>query len=152
MPIYNKIGISSDFFQKSFAGSVLIPTKHLKKSCACDIIDNIKLLTYPNTPGFLLTENTRAMPKLERTTFTITQYQNRWIAEWSEKTGLLKSEIVRRALDEYAEREAAKEERKLFTPEQLRKIREMARAKGVSVKNTIRRAVDRQLDLFFRKY
>ena len=92
------------------------------------------------------------MPKLERTTFTITQHQNRWIAEWSEKTGLLKSEIVRRALDEYAEREAAKEERKLFTPEQLRKIREMARAKGASVKNIIRRAVDRQLDLFFRKY
>lgn len=92
------------------------------------------------------------MPKLERTTFTITHYQNSWIAEWSEKTGLLKSEIVRRALDEYKEREAAKEERSLFTPEQLKKIREMARAKGASVKNTIRRAVDRQLDLFFRKY
>ena len=92
------------------------------------------------------------MSKLERTTFTITQDQNKWLNDQSEKTGLLKSEIMRRAIDEYAEREAAKEERKLFTPEQMRKIREMARAKGASVKNVIRRAVDRQLDLFFRKY
>ena len=92
------------------------------------------------------------MSKLERTTFTITEKQIEWLSEQHEKTGLLKSEIVRRALDEYAEREEAKEERKLFTPEQLRKIREMARAKGDSVKNIIRRAVDRQLDLFFRKY
>ena len=90
--------------------------------------------------------------KLERTTFTLTQHQTRWISERSEETGLLKSEIVRRALDEYAEREAAKAERALFTPEQLRKIKEMARAKGASVKNIIRRAVDRQLDLFFKKY
>ena len=92
------------------------------------------------------------MPKLERITVTITENQNQWLNEWHEKTGLLKAEIIRRALDEYAEREEAKEERKLFTPEQLRKIREMARAKGASVKNIIRRAVDRQLDLFFRKY
>ena len=92
------------------------------------------------------------MSKLERTTFTITEKQIEWISEQHEKTGLLKSEIVRRALDEYAERQEAKEERALFTPEQLRKIREMARAKGASVKNIIRRAVDRQLDLFFKKY
>ena len=92
------------------------------------------------------------MSKLERTTFTITSSQAEWIDSYSKKTGLLKSEIVRRALDEYAEREEAKAERALFTPEQLRKIREMARAKGASVKNIIRRAVDRQLDLFFKKY
>ena len=92
------------------------------------------------------------MSKLERTTFTITSSQAEWIGSYSKKTGLLKSEIVRRALDEYAEREEAKAERALFTPEQLRKIREMARAKGASVKNIIRRAVDRQLDLFFKKY
>ncbi|MDE0401503.1 MAG: ribbon-helix-helix protein, CopG family [Candidatus Poribacteria bacterium] len=92
------------------------------------------------------------MPKLEKTTFTITPSQMEWIDEQHEKTGLLKSEIVRRALDEYAEREEAKAERALFTSEQMRKIREMASAKGASVKNIIRRAVDRQLDLFFRKY
>lgn len=92
------------------------------------------------------------MSKLERTTFTITQHQIEWLAEQSEKTGLLKSEIVRRALDEYAEREAAKEERKLFTPEQWREIREIARTKSVSVLAVVRRAIDRERNRFFRRY
>ena len=92
------------------------------------------------------------MPKLERTTFTITQKQIEWVAEQSEKTGLLKSEIVRRALDEYAEREDAKEERKLFTPEQWREIREIARSKSVSVLAVVRRAIDRERNRFFRRY
>ena len=92
------------------------------------------------------------MSKLERTTFTITQHQNEWLAEQSEKTGLLKSEIVRRALDEYAEREAAKEERKLFTSEQWREIREIARAKSMSVLAVVRRAIDRERNRFFRRY
>ena len=92
------------------------------------------------------------MSKLERTTFTITQQQIEWIAEQSEKTGLLKSEIVRRALDEYAAREDAKEERKLFTPEQWREIREIARAKSVSALAIIRRAIDRERNRFFRRY
>ena len=92
------------------------------------------------------------MSKLERTTFTITQKQNEWVAEQSEKTGLLKSEIVRRALDEYAEREDAKEERKLFTPEQWREIREIARSKSVSALAVVRRAIDRERNRFFRRY
>ena len=92
------------------------------------------------------------MSKLERTTFTITQHQIEWLAEQSEKTGLPKSEIVRRALDEYAEREAAKEERKLFTPEQWREIREIARTKSVSVLAVVRRAIDRERNRFFRRY
>lgn len=92
------------------------------------------------------------MPKLERTTFTVTQKQIEWINEQHEKTGLLKSEIVRRALDEYAEREAAKEERQLFTSEQWREIREIARAKSVSALAVIRRAMDRELNLFFKRY
>lgn len=92
------------------------------------------------------------MPKLERTTFTITQKQIEWIREQSENTGLLKSEIVRRALDEYAEREAAKEERKLFTPEQMREIKEIALAKGSSFMAVVRRAIDRERNRFFRRY
>ena len=47
-------------------------------------------------------------PKLERTTFTITQNQIKWLAEQSQKTGLNKVELVRRALDEYSERERLK--------------------------------------------
>lgn len=92
------------------------------------------------------------MSKLERTTFTITQKQIEWISEQHEKTGLLKSEIVRRALDDYAEREESKEERKLLTPEQWREIREIARAKSVSAISIVRRAIDRERNRFFRRY
>lgn len=90
--------------------------------------------------------------KLERTTFTLTENQIKWLAEQSERTGLLKSEIVRRALDEYAEREDTKEERKLLTSDQWREIREMARATGKSAVNVVRRAVDRERNRFFRRY
>ncbi|MCY3723311.1 MAG: hypothetical protein F4X55_04320 [Candidatus Dadabacteria bacterium] len=92
------------------------------------------------------------MPKLERTTFTLTQQQNEWIDEQSKKTGLLKAEIMRRAVDQYAEQEEAKEERQFFTPEQRRDIKEIARAKGVSELSVIRRAIDRELNRFFRRY
>ena len=92
------------------------------------------------------------MPKLERTTFTLTQHQIHWIAEQSEKTGLLKAEIVRRAVDQYVENEEAKEERQFFTPEQRREIKEIARAKGISELAVVRRAIDRELNRFFRRY
>ena len=92
------------------------------------------------------------MPKLVRTTFTITVKQVEWIDEEHEKTGLLKSEIVRRAIDEYAERAAAKEERKLLTSEQWREIREIARAKSVSALAVVRRVIDRERNRFFRRY
>lgn len=90
--------------------------------------------------------------KLERTTFTLTQHQIEWIDEQSKKTGLLKAEIMRRAVDQYAEQEEAKEERQFFTPEQRREIKEIARAKGVSELSVIRRAIDRELNRFFRRY
>ena len=90
--------------------------------------------------------------KLERTTFTLTHNQNKWLDEHSEKTGLLKSEIVRRALDEHAEREEVKEERKFFTPQQRREIKEIARAKSISELDVVRRAIDRELNRFFRRY
>ena len=92
------------------------------------------------------------MPKLERTTFTLTLQQIEWIDEQSKKTGLLKAEIMRRAVDQYAEQEEAKEERQFFTPEQRREIKEIARAKGVSELSVIRRAIDRELNRFFRRY
>ena len=92
------------------------------------------------------------MSKLVRTTFTITQNQIEQIDEHHEKTGLLKSEIARRALDEYFEREGKKEDRRLLTPEQWRDFREMARAKGNSVISLVRRAADRERNRFFRRY
>lgn len=90
--------------------------------------------------------------KLERTTFTITENQNKWLAKHSDRTGLLKSEIVRRALDEYTAREDTKEERRLLTSDQWREIREMARATGKSAVNVVRRAIDRERNRFFRRY
>ena len=92
------------------------------------------------------------MPKLERTTFTLTKHQIHWIAEQSEKTGLLKAEIIRRAVDQYVENEEAKEERQFFTPEQRKEIKEIARAKGISELAVVRRAIDRELNRFFRRY
>jgi len=92
------------------------------------------------------------MPKLERTTFTLTTQQIDWIQEKSEESGLLKAEIVRRALDHYKEQEELKTERQFFTPEQRRDIKEIARAKGISELDVVRRAVDRELNRFFRRY
>ena len=92
------------------------------------------------------------MSKLKNATFSFTEQQLQRLNEQSERTGLLKSEIARRALDEYFEREDAKEERKLLTPEQWREIREIARAKGESALAAIRRAVDRERNRFFKRY
>lgn len=92
------------------------------------------------------------MPNLKNTTFTLTEHQIQWLDDQSQKTGLLKVELVRRALDEYAEREDTKEERQFFTPEQRRDIKEIARAKGVSELAVVRRAVDRELNRFFKRY
>ena len=90
--------------------------------------------------------------KTENRTFTITQNQIKWLDEQSEKTGLNKVEIVRRALDAYAEQEDAKAERQLFTPQQRKEIREIARTKGIAELDVVRRAIDRELNRFFRRY
>ena len=91
------------------------------------------------------------MPKTNKT-FALTQKQINWLKEQSQKTELNEVEILRRALDEYAEREDAKAERQFFTPEQRQEIKEIARAKGVSELSVIRRAVDRELNRFFKRY
>ena len=97
-------------------------------------------------------ENPHWMPNLKNTTFTLTEHQIRWLHEQSERTGLLKVEIVRRALDEYSEREDAKSEQQLFTPEQRQEISEIARTKGVSEEDVVRRAIDRERNRFYRRY
>ena len=92
------------------------------------------------------------MSKRNKNTFALTTDQHDWLAEACAKTGLLKVEIVRRAIDFYRECEEAKEERKFFTPEQRKEINEIARAKGVTELSIIRRAIDRELNRFFRRY
>ena len=78
-------------------------------------------------------------------TFLITENQANWLQAEYERTGLNKVEIVRRALDDYAEAEEAKEQRRFFTPQQRQNIKEVALLKGVSEIQVIRAAIDREL-------
>ena len=78
-------------------------------------------------------------------TFLITENQANWLQKEYERTGLNKVEIVRRALDNYAEAEEAKEQRRFFTPQQRQNIKEVARLKGVSEIQVIQTAIDREL-------
>ena len=82
---------------------------------------------------------------MENKTFRITKRQVNWLQYQSVKTGLQQVEIVRRALDAYAEAEEVKEQRRMFTPEQRREIRQVARAKGIPEGEVVRQAVDKDL-------
>ena len=70
------------------------------------------------------------MPKLQPITFTLTPQQLKWLKQQSEKTGLHQVEIVRRALDAYADAEEIKEQRRYFSEEQRQNIRDIARRRG----------------------
>ena len=83
--------------------------------------------------------------KLQPATFTITHQQLKWLEAFSEKTGLNKVEIVRRALDAYADAEAEKERRHLFTPQQREDLRRTAHTRGLSEVQIIRAAIEREL-------
>lgn len=85
------------------------------------------------------------MPRLKPATFTITENQLEWLKEQSLKTGLTQVDIVRRALDMYAEMEKRKEQQHLFTPEQRREIKQIARETGVSETEVIRAAIAKDL-------
>ena len=90
--------------------------------------------------------------KLHPATFLITQNQVNWLEEESERTGLNKVEIVRRALDDYKEAEETKEQRRFFTPQQRQEIREIARLKGVTELQVIRAAIDRELRFMMKVF
>ena len=83
--------------------------------------------------------------KLQPATFIMTRPQLQWLEAYSEKTGLTKVEIVRRALDAYADAEAEKERRHLFTPQQREDLRRTSRARGLSEVQIIRAALAREL-------
>ena len=90
--------------------------------------------------------------RLLSATFTLTENQLTWIKERQHKTGLTQVEIVRRAIDEYVEREENKEQRKLFTPQQRHEIKTAAQQKGISEVDMIRRALTRELNSFFQRF
>ena len=89
------------------------------------------------------------MPKLLPITFTLTAQQLKWLKQQSEKTGLHQVEIVRRALDAYADAEETKEQRRYFSPEQRQNIRDIARRSGIGEIEVVREAVNREVR--FRK-
>ena len=84
------------------------------------------------------------MADLQNSTFSLTKEQIDWIEKQSQKTGLAKADIVRRAIDEYAEAQQSKERRELFTREQREAIREVARMRGVSEKEVVQEATKKE--------
>lgn len=84
------------------------------------------------------------MPKLKPSLFALTEQQLDWLEEESQKTGLNKVEIVRRALDDYREVQAEKEERQYFTSQQQQNIKVMARMQNITETEVIRKAIDRE--------
>lgn len=82
--------------------------------------------------------------KMKAATFTLTQQQLDWLEQESEKTGLNKVEIVRRALDDYKDIQAEKEQCQYFTPRQKHNIETMARMQNITETEVIRKAVDRE--------
>ena len=89
------------------------------------------------------------MPKLKPITFTLTPQQLKWLKQQSEKTGLHQVEIVRRALDAYADAEEIKEQRRYFSEEQRQNIRDIARRRGIGEIEVVREAINREVR--FRK-
>lgn len=90
--------------------------------------------------------------RLRPATFSFTEQQLHWIKERQQKTGLPQVEILRRALDEYAEREETKEQRMLFTQQQRQDIRDAAKKKGISELQIIRTALTRELNGIFQRF
>ena len=81
---------------------------------------------------------------MKAATFIMTQQQLDWLSEESEKTGLNKVEIIRRAVDNYREVQAEKEQRRFFTPQQQQDIKVMARMQNITETEVIRRAITRE--------
>ena len=90
--------------------------------------------------------------KLHPITFSLTLDQIKWLEMQHERTGLKKAEIIRRALDDYVEAEETKEQRRLFSPEQRKDIREVARRKAIGEVEVVRSAVNKELKFYKKLY
>ena len=86
-------------------------------------------------------ENLRS--PLQPATFTITRIQIDRLEEESQRTGLPKSELVRRALDEYNDAQDLKIQRQILTREQRQNVKEASRLTGDSEIQIVRKAVDK---------
>ena len=103
-----------------------------------------QLPTYNQQPTTHNKETALGTNTMKRATFTITQQQLDWLEQESEKTGLNKVEIVRRALDDYKDVQAEKEQCEYFTPQQQHNIKIMAQMQRISETEVIRKAIDRE--------
>ena len=80
--------------------------------------------------------------KLRSTTYKLTENQIAWLEEQSEKTGLNKVEIVRRALDAYAQAQETREQRRMFTSKQRQEVKIIARRHGMSEAEVVKEIVN----------
>ena len=78
-------------------------------------------------------------------TFKLTILQVEWLKAFSQKTGLNQVEIIRRALDFFAESEELKEERRYFSADQRAMIRKVAQMRGETEVQVVRAAVDKDM-------
>ena len=76
--------------------------------------------------------------------FMMPQQQLDYLTEESEKTGLHKVEILRRALDDYRYAQERKARLEMFTPAQKKDIELIAEIKNVSEIEVVREAIDRE--------
>lgn len=80
------------------------------------------------------------MSLLRNATFKLTVYQLEQLTELSERTGLPKTEHMRRAFDAYYYAEQAREEQRLMTPQQRREVRILAHRHSMSIRDTFQEA------------
>lgn len=82
--------------------------------------------------------------KMKPASFTMPQQQLDWLSAESEKTGLHKVEILRRALDDYRCAQERKARLQMFTPAQRKDIKLIAEIKNISEIEVVREAVNRE--------
>ena len=85
--------------------------------------------------------------KFQPVAFKVTVHQARWLKDWSERTGLNQAEIVRRALDDYAEAQETRERQRIFTREQRTAIRKISQVTGDSEVQVVHNAINREVKL-----
>lgn len=75
----------------------------------------------------------------------MTNLQLAWLKSESERTGLNQTEIMRRAVDLYADAQVNKEQEDLLTSEQRQHIRQIAIDNNISEEQAIRALIDKEL-------
>lgn len=83
---------------------------------------------------------------LRNATFSLTEAQIEWIESESERTGLAKADIVRRAIDGYVDEQETKQRRELFTREERAEIKQVAKMRGITEKEVVRQATKEACD------